>query len=295
VTSRESREGTEAGQAAPYADDFVATPAQLADLLQLMIGAATNAARYIRARAQDVASIAWERKAPSDFVSDVDTGAEAQIHEILDERPASWPVSVPVHFLGEESSPEAALGPGLTFVVDPLDGTTNFLHGYPWYAVSIGALLDGELIAAVVLNAPTGELFTATLGGGAHRDGAPIAVSTIDEPARALLGTGLPFKYHEHIEPYVRTLPDLMRATAGVRRAGSASLDLCDVACGRFDAFWELSLAPWDVAAGMLIIREAGGLVTDLAGHPARVGNGPVVAGNPAMHQWLLDTLKEEL
>ena len=260
-----------------------------------MIGAATNAARYIRAHAEDVATVAWERKAPSDFVSDVDTGAEAQIHEILDERPGSWPVSVPIHFLGEESSPEAALGPGLTFVVDPLDGTTNFLHGYPWYAVSIGALLDGELVAAVVLNAPTGELFTATRGGGAQRDGTPISVSTIDEPARALLGTGLPFKYHEHIEPYVRTLPDIMRATAGVRRAGSASLDLCDVACGRFDAFWELSLAPWDVAAGMLIVREAGGLVTDLDGLPARVGNGPVVAGNPAMHRWLLDTLRFEL
>ena len=271
----------------------MATTAQLAELQQVMIGAATNAARYIRARAEDLVNLAWERKGPSDFVSDVDTGAEAQIHELLAERPPSWPLSVPIHFLGEESSPNAALGAGLTFVVDPLDGTTNFLHGYPWYAVSIGALLDGELIAGVVLNAPTGELFTATRGGGAFRDGAPIAVSTIDEPARALLGTGLPFKHHEHIEPYLRALPDIMRATAGVRRAGSASLDLCDVACGRFDAFWELRLAPWDVAAGTLIVREAGGIVTDLDGQPAPVAAGPVVAGNPFMHRWLLDRLME--
>jgi len=271
---------------------FDAEPGLLVDLLEGMIAAAIQAARYIRARAEDLASIEWQHKAPADFVSDVDTGAEARIHQMLAERPDWLPDDTEVHFLGEESSPDAALGAGLTYVVDPLDGTTNFLHGYPWYAVSIGALLDGTLVAAVVLNASTDELFTATVGGGAFRNGEHITVSSVADPSRALVGTGFPFKYPEQIDPYLRQLPAVFRATAGVRRAGSAALDLADVACGRFDAFWELRLAPWDVAAGLLLIREAGGVVTDLGGTDALVTHGPVVAGNPRMHRWLLETLR---
>jgi myo-inositol-1(or 4)-monophosphatase len=180
---------------------------------------------------------------------------------------------------------------GLVFVVDPLDGTTNFLHGFPWYAVSIAALIDGVLTAAVVLNVATGELFTAVAEGGSRRNGQPIHVSKITDPIRALLGTGFPFKHSDQITEYLRGFAAAMRETAGVRRAGSAALDLADVACGRYEAFWELMLAPWDIAAGILLVREAGGLVTDLSGAPAQVEQTGIVAGNPAMHGWLLEVL----
>jgi myo-inositol-1(or 4)-monophosphatase len=178
------------------------------------------------------------------------------------------------------------------FVADPLDGTTNFLHGYPWYAVSIAALIDGDPVAGVILNAATGELFSATTGGGARRSGQPISVSTIDEPALAIIGTGFPFKTPHLVDPYVQSLPVVMRDVAGIRRAGSAALDLADVACGRFDGFWELSLAPWDVAAGILLVREAGGVVTDASGAPATVSHTSIVAGNPSMHAWLFERVR---
>jgi myo-inositol-1(or 4)-monophosphatase len=258
-------------------------------LVDGMVAAAAEGARYIRARAADLATLAWTAKAPTDFVSEVDTGAEERIRESLADAAAGFGAGLDIRFLAEESAPDTSPGPGITFVVDPLDGTTNFLHGYPEYAVSIGALLDGVLAAGVVHNVATGELFTAVLGGGAYRNGGRISVSSITDPSRALLGTGFPFKYPEHIEPYLRGLPAILRQTAGVRRAGSAALDLADVACGRVDAFWELRLAPWDLAAGLLLIREAGGVATDLAGRDAPVADGPLVAGNPTMHRWLLD------
>jgi myo-inositol-1(or 4)-monophosphatase len=175
--------------------------------------------------------------------------------------------------------------------VDPLDGTTNFLHGYPEYAVSIAVHVDGRPAAGVVVNVAHDEWFTAVAGEGAKRNGAPIRVSTIDNPSRALVGTGFPFKNHELLPWYARQFDAVTRATAGIRRAGSAALDLCDVACGRFEAFWELVLSPWDFAAGALIVREAGGLVTDDAGHPLALRASAVVAGNPAMHAWLRQAL----
>jgi myo-inositol-1(or 4)-monophosphatase len=198
-------------------------------------------------------------------------------------------------FVGEESyDPAASLGDALAFVVDPLDGTTNFLHGFPWYAVSIGATLAASWWPAWCATSATGETFTATLGGGATRDGAPIRVSTITEPARALVGTGFPFKELDRLDGFLRQFAEVTRHTAGVRRPGSAALDLCDVACGRFDAFWELTLAPWDVAAGILLVREAGGVVTELDGAPARVAHTAICAGNPAMHRWLLDVVRHD-
>jgi myo-inositol-1(or 4)-monophosphatase len=156
--------------------------------------------------------------------------------------------------------------------------------------VSIAAVVDGQLVAGVVLNAATGELFTATDSGGARRSGQPVSVSSIADPSRALLGTGFPFR-RDHVlaDRYVELLPSVMMQTAGIRRPGSAALDLADVACGRFDAFWEMMLSPWDIAAGILLIREAGGIVTDLAGKPCPIAHTGVVAGNPAMHKWLLE------
>ncbi len=261
--------------------------------------AAHSAAQFIRGHAATLSDLVWESKSPTDFVTEVDTGAERIIRDLLspgprtrryvDGRTFQWDVRV----VGEElSSAESLDDDGLTFVVDPLDGTTNFLHGFPWYAVSIGAMVDGELAAGLVLNVPTGELFTALRGGGAYRNERPIHVSTNAVPQRALIGTGFPFKNLEKLGLYQRQFAALAGRTAGMRRAGAAALDLCDVACGRFDAFWELNLMPWDVAAGMLIIREAGGIVTDLAGAPAPVAQGPIVAASAALHQWFLTTLQ---
>ena len=216
----------------------------------------------------------------------MDRGAELRIAEAI-------AAAVPeARLLAEEATPDvASIDEGIVFVADPLDGTTNFLHGFPAYAVSIGVLVDGELRAGAVLDVPRDELFTAIAGAGAWCDGNRIAVSATTEPSRALIGTGFPFKHRDLIEPYVERLPPIMAGTAGIRRAGAAALDLAAVACGRFDAFWELRLAPWDIAAGILLIREAGGVVTDLAGAHALVAHGGLVAGNPAMHRWLLRQL----
>ena len=259
-----------------------------------MRAAAGRAAAFIAQQAGRRGDLAWEHKGPADFVSAVDRGAEALIRDAL---LAEFPDA---GFLGEESyDPAQGLGDALTFVVDPLDGTTNFLHGFPWYAVSVGATYAGAPVAAVVQNVPTGELFTATLGGGAWRRAAAddaraerIAVSTIADPPRALVGTGFPFKELDRLDGFLRQFAEVTRHTAGVRRPGSAALDLCDVACGRFEAFWELTLAPWDIAAGILLVREAGGVVTTVDGDPARVAHTTICAGAPAMHRWLLDAVR---
>ena len=284
MTSRQARDAAEASQAN---GDAPARGAPHRDLLATCVAAAARAADAIRAKAAALPSIEWREKTPHDFVSEVDLAAEAVARE---QGLARHPDAVVV---AEETSPEALLGGTLAFVVDPLDGTTNFLHGYPEYAVSIAALRGGTPLAGAVLNVATGELFTATAGGGTRRGGAPVTVSTIAQPARALVGTGFPFKRPEQFAPYLPQLERVLRATAGVRRAGAAALDLADVACGRLDAFWELSLAPWDMAAGWLLVREAGGRITDLEGRDAPIAHGPVVAGNPAMHGWLLDVLHD--
>lgn len=254
--------------------------------LDTAMAAADAAARFIRERSADSASVVWVEKSPADFVSEVDRGAEERIRDIVLRRHADARV------LGEELSPDILADSGLAFIVDPLDGTTNFLHGYPEYAVSIGVALEGELVTAVVVNVPSGERFTALRGEGAWRDGSPIRVSTTSHPGRALIGTGFPFKYPAELPQWQRQFGRVMLETAGVRRAGAAALDLCDVACGRFDAFWELRLAPWDFAAGLLVIGEAGGLITGLDGEPVPLTHGAIVAGNPIIHAWLLATLR---
>ncbi len=265
-----------------------ASPAERRALLATCVAAAARAAEIVRAGAEGRASLAWESKGRFDFVSDVDRASESALAEVIAQRHPG------ATLLAEEGSPDAGTTGGLVFVADPLDGTTNFLHGVPWYAVSIAALVDGVPTAGAIINAATGELFTATAGGGARRAGAPMRVSAITDPARALVATGFPFSREEEIDRYLPMLPAVMRATAGLRRAGAAALDLADVACGRYEAFWELRLAPWDIAAGLLLIREAGGIVTTLAGAPCPVAETSVVAGNPAMHRWLLATLRGE-
>ena len=280
------------GQAARDAHEAKSSAIHTSDrraLLATCVAAAVKGADVVRAHAQRLDTLAWEEKTRADYVSEADRDSEHAIRDIVAARHGDAVV------LGEELSPHttaASLTRGLVFVADPLDGTTNFLHGFPWYAISIGALVDGTLVAGAVLNAGNGELFTAVAGHGARRNGQPVKVSAIQDPLRALVGTGFPFKHGQKVDEYVRGFAEVTRGVAGIRRVGAAALDLADVACGRYEAFWELSLAPWDVAAGILLVREAGGIVTDLAGAPAQVAQTSIVAGNPVMHGWLLEKLK---
>jgi myo-inositol-1(or 4)-monophosphatase len=255
------------------------------ELLQIAVDAATDAASVIRASFGRRGTLIWEEKGSADFVTQVDRDAEAAITRIVASRCPEAGI------VGEELSPEGRLGGGINFIVDPLDGTTNFLHGYPEFAVSIGVTIGPDLVAGVVRNLTRDETFTATRGGGAFVNGAGIAVSRETDPSRSLIGTGFPFKRHDLLPEYAAQFVEVSRHTAGIRRAGSAALDLTNLACGRFDGFWELVLAPWDVAAGILIVREAGGIVTDLAGQTKAVSQGAVVAGNPDIHAWLLRTV----
>jgi myo-inositol-1(or 4)-monophosphatase len=250
--------------------------------------AAREAAAFVVAQSQRLAELDWQAKSRVDFVSAVDTGAEERIRAIVLN---AFPDAT---VIGEELSPDETRMDGVVFAVDPLDGTSNFLHGYQQYAVSIGCLVDGVLEAGVVRDIPRGTEFVARRGAGAYRDGERITVSRIDKPSRALIGTGFPFRDPQQLEPYLEAFKRVAREAAGLRRAGAAALDLADVACGRFDAFWELSLSPWDVAAGILLIREAGGVVSDIDGVEKSVGFGSVVAGNPIMHRWLLTKLSGE-
>ncbi|HEX2166626.1 MAG TPA: inositol monophosphatase family protein [Longimicrobiales bacterium] len=265
------------------------------ELLSVAREAAQGAVRVHREHLGRVEVADWSQKGVADFVTHVDRAAESVIVERIT-------AHFPGHrLLAEEAAAERGGSHGVrsdgneddwTWIIDPLDGTTNYLHGYPAYAVSIAVARGGELQAAVVRNGATGEEWSAIRNGGAFLDGSRIAVSQIEDMPRALIGTGFPFKALHLLPAYTRQLEAALRNTSGVRRAGSAALDLCHVATGWFDGFWELDLAPWDVAAGALIVREAGGVVTRLDGSMDVLGQGSLLAGNPVIHAALGDLMR---
>ena len=182
------------------------------------------------------------------------------------------------------------------WIIDPLDGTTNYLHGFPVFAVSIGLQINGRLEHAVVYDPMREELFTASRGQGAQLDGHKIRVSGNKDLYRSLIGTGIPFRdADEDLGPYLAMLSKIAKSTSGVRRPGAAALDLCYVACGRLDAFWETGLAPWDLAAGTLIIREAGGIISALDGSEDHIKSGHVLAGTPRIYRSLAKLCAKEI
>jgi myo-inositol-1(or 4)-monophosphatase len=249
-------------------------------LLNIAVKAARRAGDLIVRSIPKLDSIKIDSKGRNDFVTDIDRAAEADII-------ATVRRSYPDHaFLGEESGRS---GTGeTTWIIDPLDGTTNFLHGFPQYAVSIGVEQKGRLQHAVVYDPLRQELFTASRGEGAQVDGRRIRVSSQRTVEGALLGTGLPFRAGDTwVDDYLTMLKSLMGKAAGIRRAGSASLDLAYVAAGRLDGFWEFGLSPWDTAAGTLLIQEAGGRVGTPAGAEYALGRN-IVAGNPKVYEELL-------
>jgi len=255
-------------------------------MLNIAVRAARRAGSIINRAALDGAGALNVRsKRAKDFVTQVDQAAEQAIIEIARK-------AYPEHgFLAEESG---ASGEHAEFVwiIDPLDGTTNFIHGFPQYCVSIGIRQRGALAHAVIYDPVRNELFTASKGRGAFLNDRRIRVSTLTKFGDALVGTGFPFKELERLDLYTRQLLTMMRTCAGVRRAGAAALDLAYVACGRLDAFWELGLSPWDMAAGALLIQEAGGLVGDLKGDQGFLESGDIAAATPKLFTALLEALR---
>jgi myo-inositol-1(or 4)-monophosphatase len=221
-----------------------------------------------------------EYKGDVDLVTEADRASEALITKRIGER---WPGH---NIMGEEGT-RSEQGSDYRWYVDPLDGTTNFAHGYPVFCVSLGLEHKDERVAAVIFDPTREEMFTAEKGGGAFLNGQPIHVSSIANLAECLVATGFP-SHKRHKNPNIFFYHQITLKTHGVRRAGSAALDLCNVASGRFDGFWEFNLNPWDTAAGVLIVQEAGGRVTRFDGQPFRIDSRETLASNGQVHEALL-------
>lgn len=256
-------------------------------MLNIAIKAARRAGSIILRYIDHLERLAIETKGRNDFVSEVDREAEAEIVRVI-------LGAYPNHgILAEESGRQR--GDEYQWIIDPLDGTTNYLHGYPHFAVSIGLMHRDRLEQAVVFDPLRNELFTATRGQGAQFNDRRMRVSRVGSLKFALLGTGFPFRAEQHLEVWINTFRTLLTQTSGVRRAGSAALDLAHVACGRLDGFWEIGLSAWDIAAGALLIEEAGGLISDFAGGQEFLQTGNVVAGNPQVYAKILPLIQPHL
>jgi len=255
--------------------------------LTIAIKAARRAGTIINRASLDLDILKVHSKSVNDFVTEVDKAAEAAIIEVLRE-------SFPDHgILAEESGAAGGTADSeFQWIIDPLDGTTNFIHGFPQYAVSIALARRGVVEQAVVFDSNRNELFTATRGSGAFLNDRRIRVAKRIRLSEALVGTGFPYRQFDNVEAYLAMFRDLTQKTAGIRRPGAASLDLAYVACGRLDAFWEMGLAPWDIAAGVLLIAEAGGMVTDFAGESDYFTGGNVVAANVKILSQLLPVIQ---
>ncbi len=256
--------------------------------LNIAIKAARRASQIINRASLDLGLIKVHSKQPNDFVTEVDRAAEAAIIEVLKDAYPSYGI------LAEESGQTPAQGRESEYqwIVDPLDGTTNFIHGFPQYAISIALAKGDQVEQAVVYDPNRNELFTASKGGGAFLNERRIRVSKRLKLQEALIGTGFPYRVFDHVDAYLAIFKELTQKTAGLRRPGAASLDLAYVAAGRLDGFWEFGLSPWDLAAGSLLITEAGGLVSDLSGETDYLNTGNVVAGTPKVFIPLLQTVQ---
>jgi myo-inositol-1(or 4)-monophosphatase len=244
--------------------------------------AAARAGALLRARYRDRHEVSF--KSEVDLVTVVDREAEALIV-------ATITAAFPDHGIVAEESPPRAGTDSHCWYVDPIDGTTNFAHGFPHFAVSIALARDQELLLGLVHDPVRDETFTAVRGDGARLNGAPVMVSPVTTLSAALLATGFPYDRRQHAEFYLDFWLDAIRRVQGIRRGGSAALDLCWLACGRLDGFWEWKLKPWDTAAGRLVVEEAGGRVTDFSGAVHRLDGDETAASNGHLHAELLAML----
>jgi myo-inositol-1(or 4)-monophosphatase len=256
-------------------------------MLNIAVRAARRAASIISRASLNIDVLTVKHKTFNDLVSEVDRAAEQAIINVLKH-------AYPEHaILAEESGAQG--DSEYLWIIDPLDGTTNFLHGFPQYAVSIALSHKQTLTQAVVYDPGRNELFTASRGRGAYLNDRRLRVSKRIKLADALIGTGFPFRELKHLDAYMDMFRDIVKNTAGVRRAGAASLDLAYVAAGRLDGFWEIGLGPWDIAAGNLLIQEAGGLIGDFEGNDGYLKSGNVVGGNPKIFAQLINILAPHL
>ena len=258
-------------------------------MLNVAVKAARRAASLIQRASLNLDIVRVEKKKANDFVSEVDHTSETAIIETILE-------AYPKHaILAEESGARPGDTAEYEWIIDPLDGTTNFLHGHPQYAISIALAHKGQIQQAVVYDPERNNLFTASRGVGAFMNDRRIRVSKRVNMNECLIGTGFPVVDQSMMDTYLAILKDVLAKSAGARREGAASLDLCNVACGRIDGFFEFNLKPWDIAAGSLIVQEAGGIVTDLHGENAWLESGDIVAGGPKVLAQLLHTFAPHL
>jgi myo-inositol-1(or 4)-monophosphatase len=258
-------------------------------VLNVMANAALKAARGLLRDFGEVEQLQVSVKGPGEFVSTADLRAERTLRtELTRARPGYG-------LLFEEGGATPGSDPRHRWIVDPLDGTTNFLHGIPHFSISIALERDGEIVAGVIYEPTRDEMFSAQKGLGAYVNDRRLRVSARRQLGEAVVGTGMPFGPRAGLAGYIETLEAIMRATSGIRRMGSAALDLAYVAAGRYDGFWEFGLAPWDIAAGILLVREAGGYVSDIAGGHDMMTTGDVLAANDHLHLPLAALIKEAM
>lgn len=256
-------------------------------LLNIAIRAARNAGNVIVRSIQHVEHLEVTTKGRNDFVSDVDRLAEQEIINAISK-------AYPDHAIMAEESGNSGES-DTVWIIDPLDGTTNFLHGFPHYCVSIAVMVRGKIDHGVIYDPLREELFTASRGDGAQLNDRRLRVAKRKEMASALLATGFPFKVPQHLPAYLATFTSLFTQVADVRRTGSAALDLAYVAAGRLDGYWEIGLEKWDLAAGALLVEEAGGVISDFVGGDNYINSGNVVVGNLNMHKHMLKGITPHL
>jgi myo-inositol-1(or 4)-monophosphatase len=255
-------------------------------LMNVMVGAARKAGRSLARDFGEVEQLQVSLKGPANFVSAADTRAEEILHKELSRARPGYGLLLEEH--GEVEGADRTH----RFIVDPLDGTTNFLHGIPLFAISMALERDGELVAGLIYNPASNEMFTAERGKGAFLNDRRIRVAARTELADCVIVTGIPHRGKSGQELFLKEIQAVMASSAGIRRTGAAALDLAWVAAGRFDGFWERNLRPWDLAAGIVILREAGGFVSDADGKDKMLATGSVVAGNETIQRTLLKLLK---
>jgi myo-inositol-1(or 4)-monophosphatase len=261
-------------------------PAYQSPALNVMVAAARKAARPLSRDFNELENLQISMKGPADFVTSADKRTESiLIEELTRVRPGYG-------FLGEETGAVEGKDTTHRFIIDPIDGTTNFMHGIPHFAISIALEREGQLVSGVIYNPITDDLFTAEKGHGAFCNNKRLRVAGRKELAPAVIAAGLPFMGKEGHARATAEMNAVMNVTAGIRRFGAASLDLAWVAAGRFDGFWERGLQAWDIAAGIILVREAGGVITDINGGAGMVEGGTVLAANEQLHPQLLKLLK---
>ncbi|BCH30222.1 inositol monophosphatase [Mesorhizobium sp. L-8-10] len=258
-------------------------------IINVMVQAAMKAGRSLARDFGEVQNLQVSMKGPGDYVSQADRKAEEIIHaELAKARPG-------YAFLMEERGTVEGEDAQHRWIVDPLDGTTNFLHGIPVFSISIALERQGQIVAAVIYNPAMDELYTAERGGGAFLNDRRLRVAARTKLSDTVIGTGVPHLGRGHHGNFLIELRHVMGEVSGIRRFGSAALDLAYVAAGRMDGFWEEALSPWDMAAGILLVREAGGFVSDRNGGQTMLDSGSIVAGNEAIHRALLKTITKPL